>query len=250
MWNDPVRLGWISRGLVALSLVALALLMTRWLAEGLFPFRVVSVVGTQQVETRDALPGVVRQLRGGFLTLDLEEARQRLEQLPWVSHATVRRLWPNRLVVELEEHVPAAAWNGQQTLDTRGRLFEVKPWASLPRIYAPEGMQLEVARRLGDFQRLLTPAGLDLAAVQVSPRLSWRLVLRNGLSLELGRERMVERVQRFVTFYPGALYRVGPFTQVDMRYPNGFAVLPQSGKDRTLEGRETRKQIRHETRRA
>jgi cell division protein FtsQ len=232
MWNDPARLNQLSGWLFGLAAVVFLLLLARGLTEGLFPFRQVTVLGAHQADTRRDVPERVRQLRGGFFTLDLERARATLEQLPWVSHASVRRLWPNRLVVELTEHVPAAAWNGQQTLDTHGRLFPVKPWPSLPRIHAPEGTQLEVARRLGEFHHLLRDAGLRLEAVQVSPRRSWRLVLAGGVSLELGRERMEERVRRFVAFYPNAVRLLGPMTQIDLRYPNGFAAHkpPAPGK--------------------
>lgn len=230
MWDDPARLGQLSRWLFSLAALATLLVAGRTLTEGFFPFRQVTVLGAHQPDTRKAVPEQVRRLRGGFFTLDLEAARATLEALPWVSHATVRRLWPNRLVVELTEHVAAAAWNGQQTLDTHGRLFPVKPWPGLPRIHAPEGMQLEVARRLSEFHRVLAPAGLRLDAVQVSPRHSWRLVLADGVSLELGRERMEERVRRFVTFYPNTVRRIGPVSQIDLRYPNGFAAQKQDAK--------------------
>lgn len=230
MWDDPARLGRLSRWLFSLAALATLLVAGRFMTEGFFPFRQVTVLGAHQPDTRKAVPEQVRRLRGGFLTLDLEAARASMEALPWVSHATVRRLWPNRLVVELTEHVAAAAWNGQQTLDTHGRLFRVKPWPSLPRIHAPEGMQLEVARRLSEFHKVLAPAGLRLEAVQVSPRHSWRLVLADGVSLELGRERMEERVRRFVAFYPNTVRRIGPVTQIDLRYPNGFAAQRQDVK--------------------
>lgn len=236
MWDDPDRLGQLSRWLFSLAVLVTLLVLARALTEGFFPFRQVTVLGAHQVETRQAVPEQVRQLRGGFFTLDLEEARNTLERLPWVSHATVRRMWPNRLVVELTEHIPAAAWNGQQTLDTHGRLFPVKPWASLPRIHAPEGMELEVARRLSDFHKALAPAALRLVAVQVSPRHSWRVVLDDGVSLELGRERMEERVRRFVAFYPNTLRIVGPVTQIDMRYPNGFAAQRPTPKGKNRKG--------------
>ena len=38
-------------------------------------------------------------LAGNFFTMDLASARAAFEQVPWVRHAVVRRVWPNRLVV-------------------------------------------------------------------------------------------------------------------------------------------------------
>ncbi len=247
MWNDHRRLNRLSAWLFLFAGFAAAVVAVRALTEGLFPFREVTVLGARQAETRRELRRVIPTLAGGFFTLDLDAARRALERLPWVRQATLRRLWPNRLLIELEEHVPAAAWNGQQTLSVRGELFPVRPWDSLPRIHAPEGMQRQVALRLAEFQGLVAPAGWRIASLQVSPRGAWRLALAPAtperiahlaasgptprVSLELGRDRQPERVKRFLAFYDAATARLGPLTQIDLRYPNGFAVRLPRAKD-------------------
>jgi len=246
MWNDHRLLNRLSAWLLLLAGLAVGVVTVRVVTEDLFPFREVTVLGARQTETQRALSRVVRGLRGGFFTLDLDSARLAFERLPWVRQATVRRLWPNRLLVEISEHVPAAAWNGQQILSVHGELFPVRPWDALPRIHAPEGMQRQVAMRLAEFQGLVAPAGWRIASLQVSPRGAWRLALEPAtparsqalaaagptprVSLELGRDRHVERVKRFLTFYDAATARLGPLTQIDLRYPNGFAVRrPETG---------------------
>ena len=82
----------------------------------------------------NALP----RLTGNFLTMNLQQARAAFESVPWVRHATVRRVWPLHLVVALEEHRPAAYWetkaenadaDSEAVVDTRlvnsfGEVFE------------------------------------------------------------------------------------------------------------------------------
>ena len=248
MWNDHRLLNRLSAWLLLLAVLSAGVVAVRAVTEGLFPFREVTVIGARQAETRRELSRVIHGLKGGFFTLDLDAARAAFERMPWVRQATVRRLWPNRLLVELREHVPAAAWNGQQILSVQGELFPVRPWDALPRIHAPEGMQRQVAVRLGEFQTLVTPAGWRIASLQVSPRGAWRLALEPAtparsqflaaagsaprVSLELGRDRQSERVRRFVTFYDAASARLGPLTQIDLRYPNGFAARRHKADDR------------------
>lgn len=41
---------------------------------------------------------------------DLKAAKARVESLSWVDHALVRRLWPNRIVVQIIERRPYALW--------------------------------------------------------------------------------------------------------------------------------------------
>lgn len=54
---------------------------------------------------------------GHFLSLDLQQSREVFEQLPWVRHAVVSRVWPDTLRVRLEEHQPVAQWLGAEGLD-------------------------------------------------------------------------------------------------------------------------------------
>jgi cell division protein FtsQ len=113
----------------------------------------------------------------------------------------------------------------------------VLPWTGLPRIYAPEGMQHELARRYGEFAALVRPIDVQVEQIVVSARLSWRVRLSGGISIELGREKLNERLARFTRFYPQAVPAVGPIQRVDMRYPNGFAGEPQHPVPRKLETR-------------
>lgn len=247
MWNDHRMLNRLSAWLLLLAGLAVGWVAVRVVTEAWFPFREVTVLGARQAETQRDMSRVIHGLKGGFFTLDLDTARLAFERLPWVRQATVRRLWPNRLLVEIDEHIPLAAWNGQQILSMRGELFPVRPWDALPRIHAPEGIERQVAMRLKEFQALLAPAGWRIASLQVSPRGAWRLALEAAtparsqslaaagptprVSLELGRDRHAERVKRFLTFYDAATARLGPLTQIDLRYPNGFAARRQRTED-------------------
>jgi len=51
-------------------------------------------------------------IKGNFFSINLQRARAAFESVPWVRRATVRRVWPDRLAVSLEEHRAAALWSG------------------------------------------------------------------------------------------------------------------------------------------
>lgn len=231
MWDNPDALNRLTR-----LILAATLLFTLWTAgraalEAWFPFRQITVLGAQHPETRDAVRALAPRLYGGFFSMDLNGVHTAFEQLPWVRKADVRRLWPGRLVVHLEEHRAAASWNDRALLDIYGEVFEGAPWRGVPRFYAPEGMEREVARRYGEFTRIVAPLGMRVEQLVVTARQSWRVRLSGGISVELGRDRLEERLARFARFYPMAVAAVGPIPRVDMRYPNGFAgeAQPKSG---------------------
>ena len=230
MWDDPLALGRITRLVMAATLLLVLWVAGRAILEMAFPFRQVAVNGASHADTHKEAMSLIPKMTGGFFSMDLETVRDGFQSLPWVRRVDVHRVWPGRLVVTLEEHKSAAAWNDRASLNDHGEVFPVEPAANLPRIYAPDGMEKLVARRFGEFSQIVSPLGVRVEQVVVSARQSWRVRLTGGITVELGRERINERLTRFTGAYPQAVAAMGPFQRVDMRYPNGFAaqVEPRS----------------------
>jgi cell division protein FtsQ len=228
VWDDAWTLTLTARLVMVATLLFALYTTARHFAEVNLPIRQIVVTGAQRPEVRAALGHIVPKLRGSLFSMDLEAARLGFESIPWVRRAQLSRVWPSRLRVDLAEHVPAAAWNGNAVLNIHGEVFPVKPWSGLQDFRAPEGMESEVARRYGEYAAILGPGGLRLVALRVDARHAWRLAIKDRkdatVGVDLGRERMAERLRRFVTFYPLVSATSGPVRHVDMRYPNGFAV--------------------------
>ena len=61
-----------------------------------------------------------------FFEPDLADAKSRVESLSWVDHALVRRLWPDRIVVQIIERKPYALWQNQgviRLIDAKGTVI-------------------------------------------------------------------------------------------------------------------------------
>jgi cell division protein FtsQ len=94
---------------------------------------------------------------------------------------------------------------------------------------------LEHYRKLNE---ILAPAQLHVAALTLTDRHSWNIVLHNGLVLTLGREAPEPKVERFARIYPGTLSaQAARAKRVDLRYTNGFSVewSNRTGAPRTTE---------------
>jgi cell division protein FtsQ len=150
----------------------------------------------------------------------------------------VRRVWPDRLEISVEEHVALARWGDDAMVNTYGERFSAKFGTragaddpELPVFIAPAGTEAEVARRYARFAKVAAPLGAALQRVVLTPRYAWQLRLENGLQLMLGRDAELAeaRLQRFVEVYPRTVGAVsGRHDYVDLRYPNGFALrVPQ-----------------------
>lgn len=90
----------------------------------------------------DELRTVLDELRGSnILLVDIDQARKRIEELPWVKSASVHRRLPDTLHVSLQEREPLAlaeADGGQLVLiDQDGqtvRIADLRPYADLPTV--------------------------------------------------------------------------------------------------------------------
>lgn len=174
-----------------------------------------------------------RSVEGNFFTVDLQAVRKRFEQLPWVRRAYVRRIWPNALQVELEEHRPYALWNDGRLVNHHGELFaanldEAEEDGSLPEFTGPPGSEKLLMQRFRELIERLEPVALKPVALNLSARYAWSAELETGMTLLLGRDQGVpipERVDKFVAAWPKLLERIGHYKgPVDLRYANGFAI--------------------------
>ena len=69
-----------------------------------FPLTRVELKGDFTNTSRAELDKALPRVSGNFFAADLSEVRASLERLPWVRHVEVRRLWPDRLEITIEEH--------------------------------------------------------------------------------------------------------------------------------------------------
>ena len=192
-----------------------------------FPLTRVELKGTVLRTSTAELEGALPRASGNFFAADLGEIRARVERLPWVRHVAVRRVWPGRLEISIEEHVALARWGDDALVNTHGERFLGKTPEALPSFIGPAGTQTEVARRYARFSAIVAPLGTKVERVVLSARHAWQLRLANGLHLALGRdpEAAELRLKSFVAAYPATLSAGGRrYEYVDLRYPNGFAV--------------------------
>jgi len=192
-----------------------------------FPLTRIELKGNFEKTSKAQLEAALPRISGNFFAADLAEVRASVERLPWVRHVAVRRVWPGRLEISIEEHVALARWGTGDEMsalvNTHGERFAAKTDQALPLFIGPAGTQAEVARRYARFNEIVAPLGTRIERVALSARHAWQLRLANGLHLALGRDADLaeNRLRRFVEVYPTVNNKN---EYVDLRYPNGFAV--------------------------
>ena len=204
-----------------------------------FALELITVEG--EVTRNNALTlktNVVPHLQGNFFTLDLAQARQAFESVPWVRAAVVHREFPNRLRVRLFEQQPLALWGeeGSSTmLNQQGQVFEANvgevETESMPRLKGPDSQSQEVLAMYRTLRQVLQAADMDIDALELSSRGSWKLQTAQGAVIELGRgqpQELVERLQGFLRTLAQVTSRYGrtprALAAADLRHKDGYAL--------------------------
>lgn len=137
---------------------------------------------------------------GTFMSQDIDVLQQSVEALPWVAHAAIRKQWPDTVKVFLTEHQPEAIWNGNELLDKNGLVFDGDV-ALLKnekvKLYGPKDTGPEVLQTYRELSPKFQQLGLAISSLVLNERRAWQIILDNGIRLELGKESLLERIERF-----------------------------------------------------
>jgi cell division protein FtsQ len=181
---------------------------------------------------------VAPQLAGNFFTINLDKARAAFEAVPWVRHAVVRREFPNRLRVQLEEHKAAAYWGAEgedKLVNGFGEVFQANAGdvenEELPRLVGPVERAGEVLDMYRTLKPMVEPLDMALEELVLTTRGSWEMTLDNGGIVELGRgtkPEVLARTQRFVQTITQVTSRYSrrpeSLVSADLRHADGYAV--------------------------
>jgi cell division protein FtsQ len=234
---------WLTRLALAATALVVVAAVALWLAQRpMFDIRRIELRGAggrlQHVSAaavRAALrsegPGA---LRGNYFTLRLDDARRVFESVPWVAGVSVRRAWPNRLIITFKEHRVLGIWGENRLLSDAGVLFVANPAeaeleGALPEFDGPDQFAPDAVQRFHEFSAALAPLRLSVEAIEVSERASWTLRTDTDQTFVLGRDEppgsINQRLHAAVASYPLVVARSGGAPpRIDLRYANGFAV--------------------------
>ena len=163
-----------------------------------------------------------------LLTYDVDAARARIELLPWVGQATLKKLFPNTLEVAIVERVPFAIWQHGSELsliDGDGKVITDaidERYARLPFVAGPGA-----AERAKAFVAMIAGepdiADKVRAGVLISGE-RWNVVLDNGVEVLLPVDRPAAALATVAGLDAQKKLLSREITTVDMRLPGQMVV--------------------------
>jgi len=180
---------------------------------------------TSEVEILDRL--AIKQF-GSLFTFDLDSARERVETLPWVARATLKKLYPETLEVAIVERLPYALWRREGELsliDPQGRVITNTiggRYATLPLVIGP-GANTRVDEFLSLVLAHPTLTPKVRAGVLVLER-RWNIVLADEVEILLPAADPAGALERVVEADAASQLLSRDIAVVDVRSPARFVV--------------------------
>jgi cell division protein FtsQ len=218
----------VRRALAALASVGVVVLLAtagwqgyRWaLLQPVHRVQFAGDVARLPVRDLDILVNAVRSSENP----SLESVRQAARAVPWVRDASVRRIWPDAVVITFEAFEAVARWNDDRLVSARGEVFAAETADELPRLRGPDNTATAMVQQLPPLAAALQPLGSPIRELRLSARGGWQALLANGLVIDLGRGDVLPRAQRFAAAWPKVGAQQVETMHADLRYPNGFAL--------------------------
>jgi cell division protein FtsQ len=187
-----------------------------------------TVTGHNQLTKEEVLASARVTGRSSLLLLDADATRERLKSNSWIADATVRKLLPGQLQIEIREREPFALWQKDRRVSVIADDGTVLEGFVAPQLLT---LPLVVGRgaetRAKDFLALLDrfPAIRDqvLASILVGER-RWNLRLRSGLDVRLPETEISGALEQLVTLDRDAKVLTRDIALVDMRLSDRVTV--------------------------
>ena len=224
------RLPWNQFGKIVLVFIVIALFF--WLTEHIkqveeFPIHQVKIYGVNHLDVKETKQLLIPFVKKGFFSVSVDLIKDQLLQMPWVADASVKRIWPDQVIIAISEKKPIARWNEDSLISSTGEIFTPRTPLpeNLPLFVGPQGQQITMLSFYSKLNTLLSPLHLSVKRLALNPSLSWNVEFANGIKMRLGYKDVLTRVNHFVKVYPKIVGdHAADVDYVDLRYPNGLAV--------------------------
>ncbi|MCC6735572.1 MAG: cell division protein FtsQ/DivIB [Bauldia sp.] len=187
----------------------------------------VRFTGQSETAELDIMRALDLPAHGSIVFFDAAAARERIEALPWVETATIRKVYPSTLDVQVTEREPYALWQrgGEVVLiDEAGRIISEysNRFSRLPLVVGEGAPQAapELLALLAEFPSLQDEVR---AATFVANR-RWDLTLRNGMTVHLPEDDLLPAIIQLVSLDQGNQLFARDIEVIDLRMADRMTV--------------------------
>ena len=259
-WNTPRALDIFSLIIGSLTFLYLLCLSYSWvISHKHFTLKnvVIEVVNNDNpnIDKQEIQQAIKGTLNGTTLSTDLKKMVALILDNPWIEQVVIRRVWPNTIVLRVQELRLIALWNNKILISELGEVtnipvsdykkVEKKLGCYLLKIEGPKDFLSKIVARAEKTNNLLANINKQLSHLKLTAHFSWEAKTTGGMTLRFGGEDlqgpMFYRLENFTKSYSSLADKLAekgigsPEIQyVDLRYAKGFAIKTKNRKIKSL----------------
>ena len=189
-----------------------------------FGIDAVTITGSRGIYEAEVLSAAGINERNSLLFLDVVEVRDRLRAVPLIKDVSVRKLYPDRLLIELVEREPFAVWQKDGKVmvvsadGTPIQEMNDERFSDLPFVVGAGANT-----RIAEFLKIVDAAGelrTRIRAGMLVGERRWNLKMKSGLDVKLPEDNPEEAIARFARLARDARVLDKDLVSVDLRVPD------------------------------
>jgi|GEM_PF-262472 len=163
-----------------------------------------------------------------YFSIKLGAIKAVLEKFPWIKSVDIRRIWPNSILININEKQAIAYWQNKELLSAEAEIFnpkEIKSLGQLPKLSGPEDKAVFVMHNYHQMNRILSAVGLNIESLHLEDRYSWQLKLNTKMTVRVDDKKSLEKIKNMVSLLKKvSVEEIVKIKSIDLRYENGMAL--------------------------
>jgi cell division protein FtsQ len=206
----------------------------------------IEIQGNSRIPTREIVDRAGIPLGINIFTLKCDNVARRIEEHPWIAHASIIKRFPHRVIIHVKEREPAAlvAAGDLYYVDAQGVVFhkvgpgdskdfpvvtgfhEKEVLTQMHKAFEPITKTMDLIRVIQHY-----PAQVRISEIHFDPRRGWTVYpLKFPVPVYLGVGELEQKIVRLVRIYHELIDLNPPPELVDLSYPYQVVVRKAAQK--------------------
>ena len=163
-----------------------------------------------------------------FFNFKINILKKEIEKVPWVKSADIRRVYPGKIKIYIQEHTPIAIWNNKSYMNDVGDIFLIQDIKkNLPVIISNQSRNKIMFLYFSLLLKYISDYNFDIEIKKIVENdiRSLSAHFSSGIIVKFGSKDIGNKIHAFVKIYntlnSSDLEKIG---YIDMRYSNGFSI--------------------------
>ncbi|XBC38902.1 MAG: cell division protein FtsQ/DivIB [Buchnera aphidicola (Melaphis rhois)] len=157
--------------------------------------------------------------------------QHKLKTFPSIKSVTVKKEWPDKLLIHIVDIHPIAYWNNTYILDKQGTLINILQKLTInniPYFYGPKNSEKEILQNYNTIKNILKNNNILLKSILLTPQHSLKFLTQENIEIIIGRISNSAQLEKLTHIWNILKYQEKvkrkKIQYIDLRYKSGIAI--------------------------